>query len=117
MPEIINLSSRNMVELPKNSMFVKTPIYQLSEEGEDIFEWGLWAQPLVAANSDTLHEVTQLDQNRLDRISSQYYGVPDLWWAIAAVNNIVDVHIGSPAGTTLRIPSRSRLINLGILKD
>jgi nucleoid-associated protein YgaU len=56
------------------------------------------------------HEILGADQGeggraaqRLDEISYRYYQRPDLWRAIAAVNDISDpLHV--PAGTVLRIP-------------
>lgn len=63
-------------------------------------------------NEDTYYEVNTTSHNRLDLISSAYYGSPELWWVIAAASDIDDP-LNVPIGTVLRIPSSSTLFSSG----
>lgn len=98
------------VELPKYSAFSATPIYKVG--GDIIF--GLLQEPVIADPSDKVYVVNL--ESRLDALSQQFYGTPELWWVIAMVNDLVDVHIPVPTKTRLRIPSQARLSALQILK-
>jgi hypothetical protein len=42
--------------------------------------------------------------DRLDTLAAQFYQDPNLWWIIAAANNIHTAPIGFKDGTILRIP-------------
>jgi hypothetical protein len=42
--------------------------------------------------------------DRLDTLATQFYQNPNLWWIIAAANNIHTAPIGFRDGTILRIP-------------
>jgi hypothetical protein len=42
--------------------------------------------------------------DRLDTLATQFYQNPNLWWVIAAANNIHTAPIGFKDGTILRIP-------------
>lgn len=99
------------VTLPPFSMLSKTPIY--SVKGNIVT--GLMAPPILPDPSDTLYQVTQMGERRLDLISHLHYGTPELWWVIALVNDLIDPMAGVAAGVELRIPIRERLSSLGIL--
>jgi nucleoid-associated protein YgaU len=99
------------IDRPQYSMFSKTPVYDV----DNLAVYGLLVDPVVADASDTLYTVTQAGEKRFDLISKIFYGVPDLWWVIALVNNIQDPLSGVSAGTKLRIPTKDRLAALGIL--
>jgi hypothetical protein len=99
------------VILPAFSMFQDTPVFEV---GSDIV-FGLLQDPVVADPTDQLYVVTQAGERRLDLISQLFYDTPQLWWVIALVNNFVDPLIGAPAGAELRIPTRQRLSEAGIL--
>ena len=86
-------------------MFSKTPVYDVN----GVIVFGLQQPVVLPAIGDEIYTVTLPLENRLDKISTLFYGTPTLWWAIAQVNNLVDVLIGVPVGTQLRIPNRSRL--------
>ena len=43
--------------------------------------------------------------DRCDNLAVRFYGNASLWWFIAKVNNLTTMNI--PAGTSLRIPSRT----------
>lgn len=86
-------------------MFSKTPVYDVN----GIVVFGLQQPVVLPAIGDEIYTVTLPMENRLDKISALFYGTPTLWWAIAQVNNLVDVLLNVPVGTQLRIPKRSRL--------
>lgn len=52
------------------------------------------------------HRVKENEVNRLDLISWKYYKTPELFWVIAAVNNIIDP-FNIEEGTVLRIIPKS----------
>lgn len=93
------------VQFPSLSMFSKTPVYEV---GENVV-LGLQQPVVLPAVGDQIFTVNLPLENRLDLISYQFYGTPNLWWAIAQVNNLVDPFMDIPVGTQLRIPRRNRL--------
>jgi hypothetical protein len=48
--------------------------------------------------------ITTESGQRLDRLASEYYRDPTLWWVIAAANNLGRGDWTVPAGIQLRIP-------------
>lgn len=44
--------------------------------------------------------------DRLDTLANHFYGHANLWWIIAAANNIHDAKFSFPDGTILRIPTQ-----------
>lgn len=68
----------------------------------------------IELNSDNelFHVVDPTEENRLDIISNTYYGTPNLYWAIAMANNILDPMI-VVRGTVLKIPSYESLYKTG----
>lgn len=99
------------VELPNFSAYAQTPVYNVG--GEVVF--GLLKSVVVASNTDSLYTVPPAGANRLDLISAEFYGVPDLWWVLASVNKITDPLVGPATGDIIRIPTRDRLANEGVL--
>jgi len=99
------------IELPPYSMFAQTPVYEVG--GDVVF--GQMVPAVVPNDSDVIYSVPAAGEHRLDLISTQFYGVPDLWWILATVNNIIDPLVSVPAGTNIRVPSRSRLASEGTL--
>lgn len=99
------------IELPQFSMFTKTLVYEVN----GVAVPGLLRDAVVLDPSDLTFTVPPGGVHRLDLISNQFYGTPQLWWVIAAVNNIVDPLYGVEQGTQLRIPTRSRLSAEGVL--
>lgn len=62
------------------------------------------------SDSDKYYTVTNVDANRLDVISYNYYGSAIYWWAIARANiDLLFDPFNIPIGTTLRIPSMSSI--------
>tara|TARA_B100000287_G_C20544386_1_gene745955 strand:- start:165 stop:434 length:270 start_codon:yes stop_codon:yes gene_type:complete len=52
------------------------------------------------SNNDILLIATEGD--RCDRLATEYYGTPELWWFVATINKLSSNNI--PVGTQLRIP-------------
>lgn len=108
------------IELPPFSMFSATPVYdgveaEIEGERQKIIVFGLMVEAVVPAASDVLYTVPQAGEGRLDLISQQFYGTPELWWAVAVVNDLRDPLIGFEAGQTIRVPTKERLASIGIL--
>jgi hypothetical protein len=99
------------IELPPYSMMAKTPVYDVG--GTIVF--GLMADVIVPDLTDNLFIIPLEGVNRLDLISDEFYGTPELWWVLARVNNIQDALVGVPVGTTIRIPTKDRLASAGVL--
>lgn len=107
------------IELPPYSMFSATPVYEgvpaeIEGSRQDIIVFGLLADPVVSDPTDVLYTVPNGGEGRLDLISQQFYGTPELWWVLALVNNLVDPLVGFVANTVIRIPKRERLASEGI---
>jgi len=100
------------VTLPPFTAFGDTEIYR-SKDGEVHF--GLLQDSVIADSTDQLYTVTQAGEKRLDAISHLFYGTSKLWWVIAQVNGIVDPLNGVASKTELRIPTKERLSEAGIL--
>lgn len=99
------------VELPAYSMFTTTPIYRVG--GTLVF--GLLDTTVGPDASDDLVLVTSGNANRLDLLSAGLYGTAHLWWVLASVNGIHDPLVGPVTGDTIRVPTKSRLVSLGVL--
>lgn len=99
------------IELPPYSMFAQTPVYEV---GSDVV-FGQMVPAVVPNDSDIIYVVPPAGEYRLDLISTQFYGVPDLWWILAIVNNVIDPVVAVPAGTSIRVPARDRLASEGVL--
>lgn len=100
------------IELPLYSMFTTTPVYDL---GGDTVVFGLLEPSVIPADTDQLWIVPSAGVPRLDLMSNDFYGVPDLWWVLASVNNILDPLVSLPEGSTIRVPTKERLSAEGIL--
>lgn len=101
-------------------MFSATPAYEGVEaeiEGsrQKVIVFGLLADAVVADPTDVLYTVPQAGEGRLDLISQQFYGTPELWWVLALVNNLIDPLVGFTASQVIRIPKKERLASEGIL--
>ena len=92
-------------------MFAKTDVYTV--EGTIVF--GLMQDVVVPHSTDTLTKVSPGQEQRLDLISAQSYGTPELWWVIARVNNLIDPEEGFEVAQQIRIPTKERLASLGVL--
>ena len=63
-------------------------------------------------DDDTFYEVNTVTHNRLDLISSAYYGTPELWWVLASASDIEDP-LNVPIGTVIRVPNNATLFTTG----
>ncbi len=99
------------IALTPYSMFAKTPVYEVDSN----VVFGLQIPVVVPNTTDIVYTVPTTGEFRLDLISTQFYSVPDLWWVIASVNNIVDPLVSVPVGTAIRVPTRARLASEGVL--
>lgn len=99
------------ITLPAYSMFADTPVYSVDNE----LVFGLLKDSIIADPSDQTYIVTQAGERRLDAISALFYGTPHLWWVVALVNKINDPLLGVTFGTELRVPTKQRLSDAGIL--
>ena len=100
------------IELPQYSMFTATPVYNL---GADTVVFGLMQPSVVADDTDELWVVPPAGVPRLDLLANDFYGTPALWWVLSSVNNILDPLVSVPAGTGIRVPTKTRLAAEGIL--
>lgn len=96
-------------------MWAETPIYEVEVSGENVVVFGLLQDTVVADSTDQVFIVPQAGVYRLDLISNAFYGVPDLWPVIARVNGLVDAIVGFERGATIRVPTKSRLAQEGVL--
>lgn len=94
------------VQLSEKSMFLETPVY---EDSDGTLTFGMRAQVFFPDASDFIIAVDQSSEGRLDLIAYNYLGDAKLWWVIAEINNIVDPASYPLIGTSLRIPSKSRV--------
>lgn len=97
------------------SMFARTPVYRSGAGGT--LRFGLRRRVILPHESDVYYEVPSAAVRRLWLVSELFYGVSDLWWVLAEVNNVRDPLLSVPAGTRLRIPLRTRLAEEGALDD
>jgi len=108
------------IPLPPYSMFSKTPIYsgvtvEVEGQRQTAIVGGMMVPAVVQDSTDILYRVSQGGERRLDLISDNFYGTPELWWVIAVVNPGTDPLVGYEVGQTIRVPTRQRLATLGIL--
>lgn len=54
-------------------------------------------------DGEETYRLRENDLHRFDRISYKFYGTPELWWVIAAVNNIIDPFNDPQENMALRI--------------
>lgn len=100
------------VNLPARSMFMATPVF--SALGGTIVH-GLLRDLAGPDETDQLYVVPQTLEARFDLISTLFYETPEMWHVICTVNNIIDPLLGVAPGTRIRVPTRQRLVELGVL--
>ena len=101
-------------------MFTKTPVYsgvtvEIEGQRQTTLVGGMMVPAVTQDATDTLYRVAQGGERRLDLISDNFYGTPELWWVVAVVNPGTDPLIGFSVGQTIRVPTRQRLATLGIM--
>lgn len=93
-------------------MFSTTEVYDLGVNG---IVFGLMQPSIVPDDTDEQWIVPSAGVPRLDLLANDFYGVPDLWWILASINNIIDPFVSVPEGTVIRVPTKERLSSEGIL--
>jgi hypothetical protein len=98
-----------MIQTPSNSRFKFTP--SVIFDGQETF--GRWVPPdaLDRPEEATLYKVTSQVAGRPDLISFQFFGTPDLYWAIIAMNKPRTL-LWPNAGDVIMIPSEAILSEL-----
>ena len=94
-----------------NSRYTKIRRLQDEETGK-IYNENWIAQTIDKSSEDQFYVVTMSEEDRLDIISTSFYGTPKYWWVIAIANNIIDPFT-LEIGTNLRIPPIISLYNKG----
>lgn len=105
-----------MVNLPRNSRYAKTPIFQLRDGAGGLSSnnlLGLWERPIDFTDYefDTYHLVGRDEVGRLDLIANRYYSDSTLWWAIADANGINNFLDDMKTGDELGIPAHQDILN------
>lgn len=59
----------------------------------------------LSTKSFRQHQVTSIEEGRLDLISYNEYGTVELWWLIGMINGIVDPFVDVTVGLLLNIPA------------
>ena len=102
-------------------MFARTPLYDSKAEVdgklEPVVVFGLMVDVVSPDASDDVTRVPPAGENRLDRISGQIYGIPDLWPVIASANRLIDPLVAFAVGDKIQVPTRERLAAQGILSS
>jgi len=96
-------------------MWTQTPIYEVGASGENVVVFGLLQEAIAPDQTDMVFLVPRSGVYRLDLISQNFYGVPDLWHVVASVNDLIDPIVGFELGQKIRIPTKARLAQEGLL--
>lgn len=99
-------------------MWGATPIYSVDSgdgSGDQVIVFGLLQDVVAPDPTDVFYPVPPAAEFRTDLISQRFYGVPDLWHAIASVNNQLDPLLGFSIQEQIRVPTKARLAQLGLL--
>jgi hypothetical protein len=112
------------IRLTSSSMQQKTALFQLRDPDDESivtndYAWGSWEPiDIPVDDSDLSYVVKTPDLGHFDNLAKKFYGVEDLFWVILHVNDILDQFTddvdkgGVAIGTTLRIPTRDRLVSI-----
>ncbi len=96
-------------------MWSTTTVYTELVNGSMVIVFGLLDDTVVPDPTDQFFIVPIGGVYRLDLILTNFYGVPDLWWIIARCNGVLDPLAGVPVNTKIRVPTKARLAQQGIL--
>lgn len=75
---------------------------------DGVEHWESPEYPEIREAPDDIRYTVDLN-DRIDRLSSRFYGTPDLWWIIALANELRLLPNDLSEGATLRIPSGRRV--------
>lgn len=86
------------------SRYKNTNIYE-GPDGDYKYYYGIWNIPTIDEQPQDIYYTIQAGETRrLDRIAFLYYDNYNLWWVIAAANNIIDPFDELKVGQVIRIP-------------
>jgi len=100
------------IDIPPYSRFINTETVNLG--GFESF--GVWNVPnflkqSLLADQEVVIKITAAYEGRLDLIAHELYGTPFLDWVIIAYNNILEPLNWPRAGTVIKIPVRSVILD------
>lgn len=79
--------------------------------------WGMWEPiEIPTSASDKYLTVGDSHAGRLDLISYEAYGTPELWWVLAEANNIAFPPSDLVVGMVIRVPSAITVASLGLMR-
>lgn len=81
---------------------------KITNDGRSVYRSKIY--PSIPLRDDDIYVATETG-DRLDTLAYQYYNDSNLWWIIAAANNIHNAPFGLKDGTILRIPQNFIEIN------
>lgn len=114
------MATNEILPLPTNSELLHSFSRfsdQLLFSSNGVPFWGTWIPADIPFSpADQYHVVSSLDVGRLDLIAYKFYQTPELWWVLAAVNEIFFPPEDMEEGDVLRIPDRSNLILMGLIR-
>lgn len=88
-------------------MRYRNTIKKTTSDGKEVYVPSVL--PDIPISTTDIYIATETG-DRLDSLAFQFYKDSNLWWIIAAANNIHSAPIGFPDGTVLRIPLDYRSI-------
>ena len=72
--------------------------FETARNGKQVYSTTIYRE--VPERDEDIYIITT-DGDRLDTLSNDFYGTPNLWWFIAHTNNITTMNVAP--GTSLRI--------------
>lgn len=91
----------------KYSRYVQGGTTETNKIGLDWWE----RRTLPKDPSDIIYYVENIYANRIDLLSSIFYGDSRYWWVIAQINDILDPHSEISPGRMLVIPTKDRVFS------
>lgn len=87
----------------------QSPVYRIGEQAV----FGLRTE--VVSSDDTTDRVIVVQprhEGRPDLLAYELYGNTELWWVVPEANQMVDPITEMVPGAELRVPSKSRVMNI-----
>lgn len=95
--------------------------YALSRTNNQIVEYSdsevysyPWKCEIPESEGDTYLYINS--PTRPDQLAASYYGDPKLWWIIAQVNNLISPLTELKIGSTIRIPTYTKVVQSGVTR-
>lgn len=104
-PTIKDIYNMPNYTTPRDYRFLSrySPYRRIVEKDNNIVTETFNSTSIVENENDQFYTVDITTENRLDIISTNFYGNPTYWWILAMANNIIDP-FDVPIGTLIRIP-------------